>query len=126
MLWSDCYARMALIARATTALQVGTGVTVAGLRLAPVPAAAHATINRIAPGRVFCGIGSGNTAMRVMGHKPISIAELDDHLGTLRLLLDGEEAQVRWRGATAPTQHRMPEAGFVAFSPRIPMHVSAF
>jgi 5,10-methylenetetrahydromethanopterin reductase len=126
MLWSDCYAVMALLAERTSRIGIGTGVAVAGSRPAAVTAAAHATINRIAPGRVFCGIGSGNTAMRIMGHKPISIAELDDHLGTLRLLLDGEEAQVRWRGATAPTQHRMPDAGFVAFSPRIPMHVSAF
>ena len=32
-----------------------------------VTAAAHATINRLAPGRVFCAVGSGNTANRVMG-----------------------------------------------------------
>lgn len=126
MLWSDCYAVMALLAERTSRIGIGTGVAVAGSRPAAVTAASHATINKIAPGRVFCGIGSGNTAMRIMGHKPITIAELDDHLGTLRLLLDGQEAQVTWRGATAPTQHRMPDAGFVAFSPRIPMHVSAF
>ena len=126
MLWSDCYSVMALLAARTSRIGIGTGVAVAGSRPAAVTAAAHATINRIAPGRVFCGIGSGNTAMRIMGHKPISIAELDDHLATLRLLLDGEEAAVRWRGATAPTQHLMPDSGFVAFQPRIPMHVSAF
>jgi 5,10-methylenetetrahydromethanopterin reductase len=126
MLWSDCYATMALIADRTERIGIGTGVAVAGSRPAAVTAAAHATLNRIAPGRVFCGIGTGNTAMRIMGHKPISIAEFDDHLTTLRRLLDGEEADVRWRGATAPTRHLMPDAGFVAFSPRIPMHVSAF
>jgi len=126
MLWSDCYATMALIADRTSTIRVGTGVAVAGSRPAAVTAAAHATINRIAPGRVFCGIGTGNTAMRVMGHKPITMAEFDDHLATLRLLLDGEEADVRWRGATAPTKHLMPDAGFVAFAPRIPMWVSAF
>ena len=126
MLWSDCYATMALIAARTSRIRVGTGVAVAGSRPAAVTAAAHATINRIAPGRVFCGIGTGNTAMRIMGHKPISIAEFDDHLGTLRALLDGGEAQVRWRGATAPTKHLMPDTGFVSFTPRIPMYVSAF
>ncbi len=126
MLWSDCYAVMALLAERTSRIGIGTGVAVAGSRPAAVTAAAHATINRIAPGRVFCGIGSGNTAMRIMGHKPITIAELDDHLGTLRRLLDGEESDVSWRGATAPAQHLMPDAGFVAFTPRMPMHVSAF
>lgn len=126
MIWSDCYAVMALLAERTSRIGIGTGVAVAGSRPAAVTAAAHATINRIAPGRVFCGIGSGNTAMRIMGHKPIGVAEFGEYLATLRPLLAGEEAVVRWRGAEAPTQHQMPDAGFVAFRPRIPIRVSAF
>ena len=126
MIWSDCYAVMALIADRTKRIQIGTGVAVAGTRPAAVTAAAHATINRIAPGRVFCGIGTGNTAMRIMGHKPIGLREFDDYLTTLRLLMDGNEADVSWRGTVAPTRHLMPDAGFVAFTPRIPMYVSAF
>lgn len=126
MLWSDCYAAMALAAVRTSRIRIGTGVAVAGTRPAAVTAAAHATINRLAPGRVFCGIGTGNTAMRLMGHKPIRLAEFDDHLATLRRLMDGEEASVSWRGAVAPARHLMPDAGFVAFAPRIPMYVSAF
>ncbi len=126
MLWSDCYATLALIAARTERIRIGTGVAVAGSRPAAVTAAAHATINRIAPGRVFCGIGTGNTAMRIMGHRPITIAEFDDHLATLRSLLDGEEADVTWRGVTSPARHLMPDTGFVAFQPRIPMYVSAF
>ena len=126
MIWSDCYAVMALIADRTSRIRIGTGVAVAGTRPAAVTAAAHATINRIAPGRVFCGVGTGNTAMRIMGHKPIGLAEFDDYLRTLRLLLDGQEADVHWRGAVAPTRHLMPDHGFVAFSPRMPMYVSAF
>ncbi len=126
MIWSDCYAVMALAAARTTRLRIGTGVAVAGTRPAAVTAASHATINRIAPGRVFCGVGTGNTAMRIMGHKPIPVAEFDDYLATLRILLDGGEAQVRWRSKTAPARHLMPDAGFVAFTPRMPMYVSAF
>jgi 5,10-methylenetetrahydromethanopterin reductase len=126
MLWSDCYATMALIADRTTRIRIGTGVAVAGSRPAAVTAAAHATINRIAPGRVFCGMGTGNTAMRLMGHKPITIDEFDGHLTSLRLLLDGAEAAVEWRGRTAIAHHLMPHTGFVAFQPRIPLHVSGF
>ena len=126
MIWSDCYAVMALAAQRTTTLQIGTGVAVAGTRPAAVTAAAHATINRIAPGRVFCGIGTGNTAMRIMGHKPIPIDEFDDYLATLRVLLDGGEAEIRWRSRSARSRHLMPDAGFVAFAPRMPMYVSAF
>ena len=126
MLWSDCYATMALVARATTRIEIGTGVAVAGLRLAPVTAAAHATINRLAPGRVFCGIGSGNTAMRILGRKPMSIARFDEYLGELRPLLRGEESVLRHGEALLPTRHVMQDAGFVAFDPPMPMYVSAF
>ncbi len=126
MIWSDCYAVMALAAARTSRIRIGTGVAVAGTRPAAVTAAAHATINAIAPGRVFCGVGTGNTAMRIMGHKPIGTVEFDDYLGTLRTLLDGREAEMYWRGQKAPVRHLMPDKGFVAFEPRIPLYVSAF
>ena len=126
MIWSDCYATMALVADRTSTINVGTGVAVAGTRHAAVTAAAHATINRIAPGRVFCAMGTGNTAMRVMGHRPMPIAEFDNHLAELRRLLDGEEAEVTWRGRTSPVRHLMPHRGFVSFEPRIELYVSGF
>jgi alkanesulfonate monooxygenase SsuD/methylene tetrahydromethanopterin reductase-like flavin-dependent oxidoreductase (luciferase family) len=87
MLWSDCYATLALVAQATSSLRVGTGVAVAGTRPAAVTAASIATINRLAPGRTFLGIGTGNTAMRLMGHKPMTIAAFDAHLAELTPLL---------------------------------------
>ena len=126
MIWSDVYAMLALAADRTTTMQIGTGVAVAGTRPSSVTAAALATINQLAPGRVFCGIGSGNTAMRIMGHKPMPIAEFDRYLTELRSLLDGEETTVRFRGADTSVRHLMPDDGFVAFEPRVPIHVSAF
>ena len=75
---SDVYASLALAAARTSKIRLGTGVAVAATRPAPVTAAGIATINRLAPGRTFLGIGTGNTAMRIMGHKPMRIAEFDD------------------------------------------------
>ena len=126
MLWSDCYATLALIAARTSRIKIGTGVAVAGTRSVAVTAAAHATINRLAPGRIFCGMGTGNTAMRVMGHRPMPIAEFEDHLLSLRALLDGQEAAISWRGRPSLVRHLMPDDGFVAFEPRIPLYVSGF
>jgi 5,10-methylenetetrahydromethanopterin reductase len=126
MIWSDVYATLALIADRTTTMRIGTGTAVATTRPAPVTAAAHATINEIAPGRVFCGIGSGNTAMRIMGHKPIPLAEFDDYLATLRPLMAGEEADLTFRGRTAPVKHLMPNDEFVRFDEPMPIYVSAF
>jgi 5,10-methylenetetrahydromethanopterin reductase len=126
MLWSDVYAALALAAARTSTIRLGTGVAVAATRPAPVTAAAIATINALAPGRTFLGIGTGNTAMRIMGHKPMPIAEFDDYLTTLRPLLRGEEANFTWRGRTAPIRHLMPDAGFVDLSTPVPVYVSGF
>ena len=59
MIWSDCYAVLALAAANTSRIRLGTGVAIAGTRTAPVTAHSIATINQIAPGRVFLGFCGG-------------------------------------------------------------------
>ncbi len=126
MIWSDPYACLALAATRTSHIQLGTGVAVAATRPAPVTAASIGTINRLAPGRTFLGIGTGNTAMRIMGHKPMRIAEFDRYLTSLAPLLRGEEAAVEWRGETSLVRHIMANDGFVDFEHEIPLYVSGF
>jgi 5,10-methylenetetrahydromethanopterin reductase len=122
MLWSDCYATLALAATRTETIRLGTGVAVTGTRPAPVTAASIGTINAIAPGRTFLGIGAGNTAMRVMGKPPHRIREYDAYLTELKPLLSGEESVHDGR----PIRHIMQETGFVNFSDPIPLYVSGF
>ena len=62
MIWSDCYATLALAAQHTSRIQIGTGVAIPGTRIAPVTAHSIASINRLAPGRVFLGIGARQIA----------------------------------------------------------------
>ena len=124
MLWSDCYAALALAADRTSRINLGTGVAVTGTRPAPVNAAAIATINALAPGRTFCGVGAGNTAMRVMGLPPQRIAAYDAYLSELKPLLKGEEALHGAEGS--PIRHIMPDKGFVNFEDDIPLYVSGF
>ena len=130
MLWSDCYATLALAADRTSRIRLGTGVAVSGTRPAPVHAAGIATINALAPGRTFFGIGAGNTAMRVMGQPPHRIREFDAYLETLRPLLRGEEAMMgpltAGASGAAPIRHIMPDRGFVDFGGPIPLYVSGF
>ena len=45
MIWSDCYATMALAAQNTSRIQLGTGVAIPGTRIAPVTAHSIASIN---------------------------------------------------------------------------------
>ncbi len=89
MIWSDCYAVLALAAWHTSRIRLGTGVAIAGTRTAPVTAHSIASINRIAPGRVFLGIGTGHTAMRVMGLDPVKPREFREYLRVVRGLLRG-------------------------------------
>ena len=126
MLWSDCYATLALAATRTKTINLGTGVAVTGTRPAPNNASGIATINALAPGRTFFGVGSGNTAMRVMGLPPQRIAEFDAYLATIAPLLRGEEAIYRHGTSERPIRHIMPDKGFVDFDHRIPMYVSGF
>src|SRR3954468_19449370 len=73
LVWSDCYATLALAAARTSRIHVGTGVAAAGTRIAPVTAHSIATVNRLAPGRTFLGLGTGDTSMRTMGHPPMKL-----------------------------------------------------
>jgi alkanesulfonate monooxygenase SsuD/methylene tetrahydromethanopterin reductase-like flavin-dependent oxidoreductase (luciferase family) len=97
MLYSDAYATLALAAANTSRIRLGTGVAVAPVRLAPVTAHSIATINKLAPGRTFLGIGTGHTAMRVMGQDPMKAGPFRDYLRVLRALLHGEEVEYEGR-----------------------------
>ena len=102
MIWSDCYAVMALAAQATRRIKIGTGVAIPGTRIAPVTAHSIATINQIAPGRVFLGIGTGHTAMRVMGQDPMPARQFREYLRVVRSLLDGKAVDYTYRTTELP------------------------
>ena len=126
MLWSDCYATLAIAAERTSRINIGTGVAIAGTRLPSVHAAGIASINQIAPGRTFFGVGAGNTAMRVMGRPPQRIKQFKEFLKEVKPLLSGQESIVKVGEKEIPIIHIMPEKGFVNFKEAIPMYVSGF
>jgi len=126
MLWSDCYATLALAATQTNKIKLGTGVAITGTRPAPVNAAGIATINALAPGRTFFGVGAGNTAMRVMGLPPHRIKQFEQYLKTLVPLLRGEEGDLQAGDKSIPIKHIMPDKGFVNFKDPIPLYISGF
>ncbi len=125
MMWSDCYATMALAAQNTSKISIGTGVAITGTRIAPTTAAAIASINAIAPGRTFLGIGTGHTAMRVMGQDPIPIKEFRDYLRVVRAMLHGEEVDFTYRGKTTAIAWQNHGTGFRNVEDRVPIYVAA-
>ncbi len=126
MLFSDCYAVLALAARETKRLRIGPGTAICGTRIPPVQAAAMATINALAPGRVFLGMGTGNTAMRTMGQKPMKMADYSEYLRVLAGLLRGETVDYTFEGVTKPVKLLNREDRGMRLDPPIPLYVSGF
>jgi alkanesulfonate monooxygenase SsuD/methylene tetrahydromethanopterin reductase-like flavin-dependent oxidoreductase (luciferase family) len=125
MIWSDCYAVLALAAVNTKRIQIGTGVSIPGIRIAPVTAHSIASINQLAPGRVFLGIGTGHTAMRMMGQHPMPVSEFREYLRVVRTLLDGEAVNYTYRGQTREIKFIHRDRYFVNLDNRIPIYVAA-
>ena len=126
MIWSDVYACLALAATRTSRIRLGTGVSVVGTRIAPVTAAGIATINRLAPGRTFLAIGNGNTAWRLMGHKPMPLVEFEEYVRVVRRLLDGAETEFRSRNRTSLIKFDTAQLGYLDLEHHIPIYVSGF
>jgi alkanesulfonate monooxygenase SsuD/methylene tetrahydromethanopterin reductase-like flavin-dependent oxidoreductase (luciferase family) len=94
--------------------------------LAPVTAHSIASINQLAPGRVFLGIGTGHTAMRIMGQKPMKAAAFREYLRVLRALLHGEEVDYALPGGAAqPIRFLDRELGSVNTAQPVPIYVAA-
>src|SRR5687767_9969311 len=125
MIWSDCYATLALAAQHTSRIHLGTGVAIPGTRIAPVTAHSIASINRLAPGRVFLGIGTGHTAMRVMGKDPMKAAAFREYLRVLRALLRGEEVDYALDGEHHDIRFLHPDNGFIDVAHPVPIYVAA-
>src|SRR5271163_1462090 len=104
LIWSDCYATLALAAVNTSKIKIGTGVSIPGTRIAPVTAHSIGSINQLAPGRTFLGIGTGHTAMRVMGQDPMRIKDFHEYLRVVRTLLKGEAVEYTYAGRTREIQ----------------------
>jgi alkanesulfonate monooxygenase SsuD/methylene tetrahydromethanopterin reductase-like flavin-dependent oxidoreductase (luciferase family) len=121
----DVFVCLALIAAATSRARLGTGVAIAGTRIAPVTACALGSLNQLAPGRIVCGIGTGNSARRTMGLPPYTLRELREHVEVVRGLLAGGEAQYRDGSLRRTVRFFHQEMGFVNLRDRVPIYVAA-
>jgi 5,10-methylenetetrahydromethanopterin reductase len=91
--YGDIWIALARAAEATS-LQLGTAVAVPSLRHPMVTAAAVASIEELAPGRLTVAMGTGYTARRAMGRKPIAWAEFATTFTQIRQLLAGSVVEI--------------------------------
>ena len=89
VLWRDPYPLLTLIAEHTSTLRLGTCVTNPGTREPSVTASSLATLNELSGGRMDLGIGRGDSARRVLGKPPITMAGTEEAIGVIRDLVEG-------------------------------------
>ena len=94
LLYPDVWMTLARIAEATGRIGLGPGVLVPSLRHVATQAAAIATLEALAPGRVAATIGTGFTGRRLLGKPPLAWRTVAEYLSSLRALLRGEEVAV--------------------------------
>ncbi|MGK5732447.1 LLM class flavin-dependent oxidoreductase [Streptomyces sp. URMC 124] len=95
MVHGDPFVALSLCAKATRRIRLGIGVTSPALRSAPAAASALASLNALAPGRIICGVGTGNTARRTLGMQPATTTELENFTAALQDLCAGRSTCYR-------------------------------
>ncbi|RSN41579.1 TIGR03842 family LLM class F420-dependent oxidoreductase [Streptomyces sp. WAC 04229] len=94
VLWQEPFVIYSQILANTTRLKVGPMVTNPGTRTWEVTASTFATLNDMFGNRTVCGIGRGDSAMRVAGRKPNTLARISEAMRVIRALGRGEEADL--------------------------------
>ncbi|MEU7364018.1 TIGR03842 family LLM class F420-dependent oxidoreductase [Streptomyces hygroscopicus] len=94
VLWQEPFVIHSRILDRTERLIVGPMVTNPGTRAWEVTASTFATLNEMYGNRTVCGIGRGDSALRVAGRKPNTLARLGAAIDAIRDLAEGREAVV--------------------------------
>src|SRR4051794_38907381 len=89
VLWRDPYPLLTVMAVNTSTMRLGTCVTNPATRDPSVTASALAALNEISGGRMVLGIGRGDSARRVMGKPPTTLARLEEATTEIRDLVEG-------------------------------------
>lgn len=94
VLWQEPFVIHSRVLDHTDHLTVGTMVTNPGTRTWEVTASTFATLNSMYGNRTVCGIGRGDSAMRVAYRPPNTLARLGEAITVIRDLAEGREAVV--------------------------------
>ena len=90
VLWQEPFVILSRILAETERVVVGPMVTNPGSRDWPVLASTFATLNDAYGPRTICGIGRGDSALRVIGRKPRTLAEMVEAMRVVKGLVAGE------------------------------------
>jgi probable F420-dependent oxidoreductase len=103
ILWQESYATLTLAADRTERIKLGHFVTNPGIRDPTVLASWYATLQDVSNGRMVMGIGRGDSSRRVVGLKPVKVADFEARCAMVKELMNGrpvtwneKELQLGW------------------------------
>jgi probable F420-dependent oxidoreductase len=91
VLWQETFVLYPRILAETSSLIVGPMVTNPGTRDWSVTASMFATLNDEYGNRTICGIGRGDSALRYIAQRPVTLATLSDAMTVIKELAEGRE-----------------------------------
>ncbi|MFF4933924.1 TIGR03842 family LLM class F420-dependent oxidoreductase [Streptomyces griseofuscus] len=94
VLWQEPFVIYSQILARTERLTVGPMVTNPSTRTPEVTASTFATLNDMFGNRTVCGIGRGDSAMRVAGRRPNTLARISEAIKVIRALGRGDSADL--------------------------------
>jgi probable F420-dependent oxidoreductase len=92
ILWQEPYVIHSQMLAATERITVGPFVTNPVSRDPSVTASTFATMNDMFGNRTICGIGRGDSVVRVLGRKPTTLKQLEEAMHVIKELAEGREA----------------------------------
>jgi 5,10-methylenetetrahydromethanopterin reductase len=125
MLSADPFVAMAAAAIKTTQIRLGTGVLIPSNRIAAVTANAFASLNKLAPGRIDFGVGTGFTGRRAMGLGAVKLADMEKYVQVVVALLREETVEAEIEGKTRLIRLLNPELGLINTEDPIGLYVAA-
>jgi len=102
VLWQEPFVIHSAMLAATSDMVVGPMVTNPGTRDWTVTASVFATLNEMYGERTVCGIGRGDSAMRVIGYPSCNLATLEEAMDVIKGLAEGGEVDYNGTRQTFP------------------------
>src|SRR5688572_1320231 len=102
ILWQEPYVIYSQILAATRNVLVGPMVTNPATRDWSVTASTFATLNEMYGNRTICGIGRGDSAVRVTNGKPTTLQTMAEAIHVIRELANGRSVDYKGSTITLP------------------------
>ncbi|HEX5614833.1 MAG TPA: TIGR03842 family LLM class F420-dependent oxidoreductase [Acidimicrobiia bacterium] len=119
LLWEEPFVIYSQMLAETRKIVVGPMVTNPATRDWTVTASLFATLNEMFGNRTICGIGRGDSAVRVTNGKPVSLATLRDSIAVIRGLANGEEVEYKGSRLRFPwNPHSRLDVWVAAYGPK--------